>query len=113
MPIYEYACQKCKAHTEAFQKVSDKPLTKCRSCGGKLEKQWSQTSFQLKGSGWYVTDYAAKKTPATEAKKEDAKKESAETTSGGDKQTPSEKKSTTTEKSSTPKPATTPTSGKD
>ncbi len=114
MPIYEYACQKCGAHTEAFQKLSDKPLTKCRGCGGKLEKQWSQTSFQLKGSGWYVTDYAAKKkAPATEAKKEDAKKESAETTSGGDKQTPSEKKSTTTEKSSTPKPAPSSTSGKD
>ena len=113
MPIYEYGCQKCGAHTEAFQKVSDKPLTKCRSCGGKLEKQWSQTSFQLKGSGWYVTDYAGKKTPATDGKKEEAKKESTEATSGGDKQTSSEKKSTTTEKTSTPKPVTTPTSGKD
>jgi putative FmdB family regulatory protein len=61
MPIYEYKCQKCTAHVEILQKMSDKPLTKCKTCGGKLEKQWSNTSFQLKGSGWYVTDYASKK----------------------------------------------------
>lgn len=61
MPIYEYACKKCNAHIEALQKIFDKPLTKCRKCGGKLEKQWSPTSFQFKGAGWYVTDYAGKK----------------------------------------------------
>ena len=66
MPIYEYTCQKCKAHVEALQKVTDKPLTRCRKCGGKLEKEWSQTSFQLKGSGWYLTDYAGKKSTAKE-----------------------------------------------
>lgn len=70
MPIYEYTCRKCKAHIEAMQKISDKPLARCRKCGGKLEKEWSQTSFQLKGSGWYVTDYASKK---SEAKESDAK----------------------------------------
>jgi putative FmdB family regulatory protein len=58
MPIYEYECRKCKAHIEAFQKVSDKPLTKCRNCGGKLEKKLSAPAIQFKGSGWYVTDYA-------------------------------------------------------
>ena len=58
MPIYEYECKKCKAHVEAFQKVSDKPLTKCRKCGGKLEKKISAAAIQFKGSGWYVTDYA-------------------------------------------------------
>jgi putative FmdB family regulatory protein len=61
MPIYEYECRKCKAHVEILQKITDKPLTKCRKCGGKLEKQWSTTSFQLKGTGWYATDYAGKK----------------------------------------------------
>lgn len=77
MPIYEYTCQKCKAHIEIMQKVSDKPLTRHRQCGGKLEKEWSQTSFQLKGSGWYVTDYAGKKSDAKESKEEapDAKSE--------------------------------------
>ena len=58
MPIYEYECKKCKAHVEAFQKVNDKPLTKCRKCGGKLERKISAPAIQFKGSGWYVTDYA-------------------------------------------------------
>ena len=62
MPIYEYECRKCKAHVEAFQKVSDKPLTKCRKCGGRLEKRISAPAIQFKGSGWYVTDYAGKAT---------------------------------------------------
>ena len=62
MPIYEYSCQKCHARVEVMQKITDKPLKRCGSCGGKLEKEWSATSFQFKGSGWYVTDYAGKKT---------------------------------------------------
>ncbi|MEP7341687.1 MAG: zinc ribbon domain-containing protein [Acidobacteriota bacterium] len=60
MPIYEYTCQKCGHHLEVMQKMSDKPLTKCPKCKGKLDKIFSQTSFQLKGSGWYVTDYTAR-----------------------------------------------------
>ena len=62
MPIYEYECRKCKAHIEAFQKISDKPLTKCRKCGGRLDKRISAPAIQFKGSGWYVTDYAGKAT---------------------------------------------------
>ncbi|HEV2801240.1 MAG TPA: zinc ribbon domain-containing protein [Pyrinomonadaceae bacterium] len=62
MPIYEYSCQKCGARIEVMQKITDKPLKRCKNCGGKLEKEWSPTSFQFKGSGWYVTDYAGKKT---------------------------------------------------
>lgn len=57
MPIYEYACNKCGHHLEVMQKMSDAPLSKCPECKGKLEKQFSQTSFQLKGGGWYVSDY--------------------------------------------------------
>jgi putative FmdB family regulatory protein len=90
MPIYEYTCQKCGAQLEVMQKISDKPLSRHARCGGRLAKQWSQTSFQLKGSGWYVTDYAGKKTEATESKESkaesstktessDAKKETKET----------------------------------
>ena len=60
MPIYEYACGKCGARVEILQKLSDKPLTKCKECGGRLEKQWSTSGIQFKGSGWYVTDYARK-----------------------------------------------------
>jgi putative FmdB family regulatory protein len=68
MPIYEYECRKCGAHTEQMQKITDKPLTKCSKCGGRLDKQWSSTSFQFKGSGWYVTDYAGKKSEGKEEK---------------------------------------------
>ena len=60
MPIYEYECTKCGKVEEAFQRFSDKPLSKCRHCSGKLHKLVSQSSFHLKGSGWYVTDYANK-----------------------------------------------------
>src|SRR5215210_4198423 len=111
MPIYEYQCKKCNAHVEAMQKMTDKPLTRCRKCGGRLEKQWSATSFQLKGSGWYVTDYAGKKAEAKEeSKKPDAKEEkksASETTTATDKATPKEKASS--KKASTSKSA--PSSG--
>jgi putative FmdB family regulatory protein len=60
MPIYEYRCEKCGGHFEVIQKLSDSPLKTCSSCKGRLTKLISQTSFQLKGSGWYVTDYAGK-----------------------------------------------------
>ncbi len=66
MPIYEYKCLQCGVHVEKRQSVSDGPLTACEKCHGKLEKQWSLSGFQFKGAGWYVTDYAAKKTPASE-----------------------------------------------
>jgi putative FmdB family regulatory protein len=68
MPIYEYTCRKCGAHVEAMQKITDKPLTRHSRCGGKLEKEWSRTGFQFKGSGWYVTDYAGKKSESKEGK---------------------------------------------
>ncbi len=57
MPIYEYRCANCGQILEIMQKFSDKPLTKCPSCSGKLAKLISNCSFHLKGSGWYVTDY--------------------------------------------------------
>ena len=70
MPIYEYECKKCKAHVEAYQKVNDKPLTKCRKCGGKLERQISAPAIQFKGSGWYVTDYGGKTTKSEKSESE-------------------------------------------
>jgi putative FmdB family regulatory protein len=60
MPFYEYECTKCNHQTEIFQKISDKPLTKCEVCNGRMKKLISRNSFHLKGSGWYVTDYASK-----------------------------------------------------
>jgi putative FmdB family regulatory protein len=60
MPIYEYACEKCNKRLEVVQKFSDPLLTECPDCKGKLKKLVSNSSFVLKGSGWYVTDYARK-----------------------------------------------------
>ncbi len=61
MPIYEYECTKCGHQTEKWQKFSDLPITKCESCKGKMKKLMSQSTFHLKGTGWYVTDYASKR----------------------------------------------------
>lgn len=85
MPIYEYQCHKCGKTVEIMQKMSDAPLTQCPGCGGDMSKLMSMNSFQLKGSGWYVTDYAGKKSdsatspPAksTSAEKTEATKEPA------------------------------------
>jgi putative FmdB family regulatory protein len=69
MPIYEYECLKCHKVEEILQRFSDKPLTKCKHCSGKLHKLISHNSFHLKGTGWYVTDYAGKSQgPATDTK---------------------------------------------
>jgi putative FmdB family regulatory protein len=58
VPIYEYECESCGKRFEILQKFNDKPLTKCPDCGEKIHKLISHTSFVLKGTGWYVTDYA-------------------------------------------------------
>ena len=60
MPIYEYECSKCGKIDEVLQKFSDKPLVRCKHCSGKLHKLVSHSSFHLKGTGWYITDYANK-----------------------------------------------------
>jgi putative FmdB family regulatory protein len=70
MPIYEYECQTCNKITEAMQKFSDPPLTECPCCNGQLRKMISHSAFHLKGSGWYVTDYARKGDSAPQGKKE-------------------------------------------
>lgn len=60
MPIYEYRCSECGKEFEVMQKITDDPLTQCISCQGNVRKLISNTSFHLKGTGWYVTDYANK-----------------------------------------------------
>jgi putative FmdB family regulatory protein len=61
MPIYEYRCAACGHELEALQKLSDAPLTICPACHkSELRKQVSAAGFQLKGSGWYVTDFRDK-----------------------------------------------------
>jgi len=60
MPIYEYQCAACGRIVEKWQKFSEAPLTVCPQCGGGLSKLISACAFHLKGSGWYVSDYAGK-----------------------------------------------------
>ncbi|NOY40203.1 MAG: zinc ribbon domain-containing protein [Nitrospirae bacterium] len=79
MPIYEYLCLKCERQLEAVQKFSDAPLSTCPECGGELKKLISSTSFVLKGSGWYVTDY-----PSAERKKAMGKEGKGKTEKGQD-----------------------------
>ncbi len=64
MPVYEYQCEACGQVEEAFQKISELPLETCSSCKGHLKKLISQSTFHLKGSGWYVTDYGGAKNGA-------------------------------------------------
>ncbi|MBF0558931.1 MAG: zinc ribbon domain-containing protein [Nitrospirae bacterium] len=78
MPIYEYECIKCGLTTEAMQKFSDAPLTTCAECGGQLKKLISNSSFVLKGTGWYKTDYASQS--STNERKRAANKDSASPT---------------------------------
>src|SRR5437762_3575171 len=70
MPIYEFRCTKCNATIEVFQKLADKSLTRCKKCGGRLEKMISAAAVQFKGEGWYVTDYARKGSVAEKVEKE-------------------------------------------
>src|SRR5258706_10458643 len=75
MPIYEYRCSECGHQDEHLQKLAEKPLSKCPACGKKAyKKMLSAAGFQLKGSGWYATDFKTTgKKPAE--KKADSKSE--------------------------------------
>lgn len=57
MPLYEYKCDKCDKVYEVMQKFSDPEIKLCEVCGSEVYKLMSRTSFQLKGSGWYASDY--------------------------------------------------------
>ncbi len=72
MPIYEYECKSCGKRFEVWQKITDEPLKTCKECGGELMKLISESGFILKGTGWYVTDYARKE---KEKKEKSEKKE--------------------------------------
>jgi putative FmdB family regulatory protein len=81
MPIYEYRCAACGHQDDHLQKVAEAPLSKCPACGRKkYQKQLTAAGFQLKGSGWYATDFkGGAKSPAADAKPEakaDAKADS-------------------------------------
>ncbi|NDY41369.1 zinc ribbon domain-containing protein [Dissulfurirhabdus thermomarina] len=83
MPIYEYECRKCHKVTEHWQRISDPPLETCEACGGTLTKLISHSSFHLKGSGWYVTDYAGKKSGSSAQAEGGSKSEAKSATKSG------------------------------
>ncbi|HEY1151396.1 MAG TPA: FmdB family zinc ribbon protein [Pseudoduganella sp.] len=66
MPIYAYRCEDCGFAKDVLQKISDPQLTDCPSCGkSTFRKQVTAAGFQLKGTGWYVTDFRGGSAPAT------------------------------------------------
>lgn len=74
MPIYAYRCGTCGHAKDVLQKMSDAPLTTCPSCGAEaFSKQVTAAGFQLKGSGWYVTDFRGGSGGGTSAPATDAK----------------------------------------
>ena len=94
MPIYAYRCEACGHEEDHLQKVSEAPLSKCPACGKKkYRKQLTAAGFQLKGSGWYASDFKGGKKPAeakTEAKAGEKTETKAETKTEtkADKKTP-------------------------
>lgn len=75
MPIYEYECGACGKHSEILQKINDPPTLECPYCKIKeLKRLISATRFQLKGTGWYVTDFRDKDKPKKKEPKESHKK---------------------------------------
>lgn len=78
MPFYEYQCNNCGKLTEVLQKISDPRLTQCGDCGADaLIKLVSKTSFKLKGSGWYVSDFRGDKPSAKDKARDDVNTDAA------------------------------------
>ena len=104
MPLYEYQCDACGRRFEKIQKFSDPPVQTCPTCGGAVHKLASAPAFQLKGTGWYVTDYAKKDSggAAGGGASKDVKTDSTEQAGKVEKAAPEK---TTTGTESTPAPA--------
>jgi putative FmdB family regulatory protein len=81
MPIYEYECLQCGKRTEWLQRMDDAPLAACPACGGEVRKLISAPAFQFKGSGFYKTDYADKKSGGSSTRSEGKTEGKAETKS--------------------------------
>jgi putative FmdB family regulatory protein len=121
LPIYEYKCEGCGETFEVIQKFADEPISVHEKCGGHVHRLMSAPSFQFKGSGWYVTDYAKgsgsgpakgesdKGDKGDSSKSESDKKESAKADSSGKSTETATKTETKSETKSESKPA--PSSG--
>jgi putative FmdB family regulatory protein len=98
VPIYEYHCDKC-GDFEVTQRITDEPLKKCPTCRAKVKKLISATSFQLNGSGWYITDYGRSGSGKSTAKSE-SKGDSTGSDSKADSKSESKSETKTESKSS-------------
>lgn len=86
MPIYEYECTKCGHQTELWQRITETATPKCEVCKSRMRRLISQSAFHLKGTGWYVTDYASNRAPGGEKSSTgDKDSSSKETKDSGDK----------------------------
>lgn len=97
MPIYEYQCQSCQKVIEVLQQMSDKPLKKCESCGGRLDKLLSRTAFVLKGGGWYSDGYGGGKKTAGKTGGSESSKESKSESKSESKESKSQTKESKSE----------------
>ena len=102
MPTYEYLCTKCNERSESVQSFSDKPLVKCKSCGGKLKKLFGSVGVVFKGPGFYRTDSRPAKSSSSSASDRSSGSDSGPSTS---KESSSSGSSGSTE-SASPSPAT-------
>lgn len=94
MPLYEYKCMKCGHRFEKIENLSASEVKKCPECGGRAERQLAAPAIQFKGTGWYVTDYAAKSPASTSESSSDggAKSASKSETKSGSEKAPTKKK---------------------
>ena len=104
MPIYAYRCDACGHGRDVLQKMSDAPLTDCPSCGaaGSFKKQLTAAGFQLKGSGWYVTDFRGGNGGTSAPAATGGAAAAAPAASGGESSGSSSASSSSTSTSSTP-----------
>lgn len=107
MPIYEYACHACGLEKEHLQKMSDAPIANCPACGSSdYVKKVSAAGFQLKGTGWYVTDFRNKNTqPGSKPKEEPGKETGAADKSATNTATDSSPTTTATTSAATTAPS--------
>jgi putative FmdB family regulatory protein len=106
MPIYEYECDNCGTIIEKWHSINDSSYDSC-DCGGKLTKIISRTTFHLKGSGWYVTDYCKRNSNDNGNSKTTTSSDNASDASNASKDISCKPAATPTETSSTQNPATT------
>ena len=110
MPIYAYKCESCGHAKDVLQKMSDAPLTDCPQCGAAtFKKQLTAAGFQLKGSGWYVTDFRDGKGGSDKAKESGGADKGAASATGADAAaTPAKSEAATPSTSPASAPASTP-----